>query len=122
MFNVCCGQDNLRFEHFTSENGLSENVVYAVFQDSKGYLWIGTHDGLNRYDGCGFKKFRHDPADSNSLPDNTIKSICEDGQGNIWLATNGGLMAEIIMRNIRLVEAEYLSFFLGSIFGRKRFD
>jgi signal transduction histidine kinase/ligand-binding sensor domain-containing protein len=84
-------QDDLRFEHFTSENGLSENFVYTVYQDKKGFLWIGTHDGLNRYDGYGFKKFRHDPADSNSLPDNTIYSICEDGQGNIWMGTNAGL-------------------------------
>jgi ligand-binding sensor domain-containing protein len=42
-------------------------MVYAIYQDSKGYLWIGTHDGLNRYDGYEFKKFRHDPANKNSL-------------------------------------------------------
>jgi signal transduction histidine kinase/streptogramin lyase len=88
---VCYCQRNLKFEHFTTANGLSENFVYAVFQDSKGFLWIGTHEGLNRYDGYGFKKFRHDPADSNSLPDNTINDICEDGDGNLWLATNTGL-------------------------------
>ena len=89
--NICHSQDNLRFEHFTSENGLSENFVYTIYQDKKGFLWIGTHDGLNRYDGYGFKKFRHDPADSNSLPDNTIYSICEDRLGNIWMGTNAGL-------------------------------
>ena len=89
--NLCVSQDNLLFDHFTSENGLTENVVYVVFQDSKGFLWIGTHDGLNRYDGYEFKKFRHNPADNNSLPDNTIKSICEDGQGNLWLVTNAGV-------------------------------
>jgi ligand-binding sensor domain-containing protein len=88
--NLCLSQNNLRFEHFTSENGLSENFVYTVYQDKKGFLWIGTHDGLNRYDGYGFKKFRHDAADSNSLPDNTIYSICEDGQGNIWMGTGAG--------------------------------
>jgi ligand-binding sensor domain-containing protein/signal transduction histidine kinase len=89
--NPCLSQNVLRFEHFTSENGLSENFVYAVYQDKNGFLWIGTHDGLNRYDGYGFKKFRHDPADINSLPDNTIYSICEDGQGNIWMGTGAGL-------------------------------
>jgi ligand-binding sensor domain-containing protein len=89
--NPCNSQDNMRFEHFTSENGLSENFVYTVYQDKKGYLWIGTHDGLNRYDGYGFKKFRHDPANSNSLPDNTIYSICEDKEGNLWIGTNAGL-------------------------------
>ncbi|MFN2438867.1 MAG: two-component regulator propeller domain-containing protein [Chitinophagaceae bacterium] len=97
---ICRGQENLRFEHFTSENGLSENVVYSIYQDKNGFLWIGTHDGLNRYDGYGFKKFRHNPNDSNSLPDNTIKSICEDGKGNIWLATNAGLCRYDPAKNI----------------------
>jgi len=50
-----------------------------------------THDGLNRYDGYGFRKFRHDPADTNSLPDNIVGDICEDRQGNLWLATNAGV-------------------------------
>ena len=89
--NICHSQDNLRFEHFTSENGLSENFVYTIYQDKKGFLWIGTHDGLNRFDGYNFKKFRHDPADSNSIPDNTIYSICEDREGNLWMGTNAGL-------------------------------
>src|SRR5258708_29704744 len=89
--NILYAQNDLNFEHLTTENGLSENVVYSIFQDSKGFLWIGTHDGLNRYDGYEFKKFHYNPSDSNSLPGNTIMNICEDGQGNIWLVTNGGL-------------------------------
>jgi ligand-binding sensor domain-containing protein len=89
--NILYAQNDFRFENFTSENGLSENVVYSIFQDSKGYLWIGTDNGLNRYDGYGFKKFRYDPSDNNSLPGNRINSICEDSLGNIWFATNGGL-------------------------------
>jgi ligand-binding sensor domain-containing protein len=88
---ICFSQPSFRFEHFTTEQGLSENFIYSIIQDSKGYLWIGTHDGLNRYDGYSFKKYRHNPADSNSLPNNTINSICEDGNGNIWIGTNGGL-------------------------------
>jgi len=48
---ICFAQNDFKFESFTTENGLSENMVYAIYQDSKGYLWIGTHDGLNRYDG-----------------------------------------------------------------------
>lgn len=87
----CQSQYNLTFQHFTSENGLSENFIYTTYQDKMGFLWIGTHDGLNRYDGYGFKKFKHDAADSNSLPDNTIYSICEDGQGNLWMGTGAGL-------------------------------
>lgn len=89
--NVCFSQPSFRFEHFTTEHGLSENFIYTVFQDSRGFLWIGTHDGLNRYDGYNFKVFRQSPADSNSLPDNTINAINEDDKGNIWIGTNKGL-------------------------------
>ena len=87
---VCSAQNDFKFESLTTENGLSENMVNVFYQDTKGYLWIGTHDGLNRYDGYEFKKFRHDPADKNSLPDNTVMDICEDGQNNLWVASNIG--------------------------------
>jgi len=60
-------------------------------QDSKGYLWIGTNDGLNRYDGYNFKIFRNIPGEKNSLVENTINSLHEDQDGNIWISTNGGL-------------------------------
>ncbi len=89
---VSYAQDNpLNFERLSTENGLSSNVVYSIIQDSKGYLWIGTNEGLNRYDGYGFKTFRHIPGDSASLIANAVFSICEDSQGNIWAATQGGL-------------------------------
>lgn len=82
---------NFRFEYFTTEQGLSENFIYTVFQDSKGYLWIGTHDGLNRFDGYRFVIYRQIPGDTNSLPNNTINAINEDDKGNIWIGTNNGL-------------------------------
>ncbi len=91
IISICRSQNNFRFEHFTTEQGLSENYVYTIIQDSKGYLWMGTHDGLNRYDGYSFKKFRQNPTDSNSLPNNTINSLCEDRDGNIWIGTNAGV-------------------------------
>ncbi len=53
----------VRFEHFTSEDGLSQNAGLDILQDSHGYLWIGTQDGLNRYDGYSFKVYKHDPDD-----------------------------------------------------------
>ncbi|MFI5132879.1 MAG: two-component regulator propeller domain-containing protein [Chitinophagales bacterium] len=89
--NPLLAQTDISFEHLTTENGLSENVIYSIVQDSKGYLWIGTDNGLNRYNGYEFKKFRYNASDNNSLPSNTINSICEDSQGNIWLGTNQGL-------------------------------
>ena len=57
----------IQFEHLNIEDGLSQNAGLAIFQDSRGYLWIGTQDGLNRYGGYAFKIFKHDPDDSNSI-------------------------------------------------------
>jgi ligand-binding sensor domain-containing protein/serine phosphatase RsbU (regulator of sigma subunit) len=80
-----------RTEIFTIENGLSQTGINNILRDSKGYLWIGTQDGLNRYDGNNFQIFRHQPNDSNSICDNYIRHICEDRNGFIWIATNNGL-------------------------------
>ena len=91
----CCSflkaQTSLRFEHFGVEEGLSQNVVHCIFQDSRGFLWIGTHNGLNLYDGYEFKKFYHNPFDKNSLENNTILAIQEDSMKNIWVLTYGYL-------------------------------
>lgn len=79
----------IRFEHITSEHGLSENVVNCVFQDSKGFIWVGTNDGLNRYDGYNFRVFKPDPEDDNSINSNLIFAVNEDLDGNIWVGTTG---------------------------------
>ena len=84
-------QQNLRFEHLGMEDGLSNNQVISLLQDSKGYIWIGTMDGLNKYDGYTFTKYRFDPTDSNSLSQNLIYTIWEDKQGFIWVGTFEGL-------------------------------
>jgi len=84
-------QQNLRFEHIGMEQGLSNDQVRAILQDTKGYLWIGTMDGLNKYDGYTFTKYLFDPTDSNSLSQNMIYTIWEDKQGYIWVGTFEGL-------------------------------
>ncbi|MCB1602903.1 MAG: hypothetical protein KDI66_23000, partial [Xanthomonadales bacterium] len=82
----------VQFEHLNIEDGLSQNAGLAIFQDSRGYLWIGTQDGLNRFDGYSFKIYKHDPNDPNSLSHNSILSITEDKDGNLWIGTwSGGL-------------------------------
>ncbi len=81
------GQLQLHFERFGTDQGLSQNVVYDLHQDSKGFLWIATHDGLNRYDGYEFKKYYHIPGDSNSLGNNTVLSVKEDADGYLWITT-----------------------------------
>jgi PAS domain S-box-containing protein len=80
----------IRFEHLTIEDGLSQNAGLAIFQDSKGYLWIGTQDGLNRYDGYTFKIYKHDSDDPASISHNSILAIEEDKDGYLWIGTWGG--------------------------------
>ena len=84
--------DNLKFKHLTSEDGLSSNRVISILVDSKGFLWFGTFDGLNRYDGYEFTVFKHDPTDPNSLSQNHILSLYEDSQGVLWVGTEGGAL------------------------------
>ena len=83
--------ESLRFEHLGIEEGLSNENVTQIFQDSKGYIWIGTFDGLNKYDGYSFTKYRFDPFDSNSLSQNFIYTIFEDKYGSIWVSSFEGL-------------------------------
>jgi ligand-binding sensor domain-containing protein len=68
------------------KDGLSSAVVNSICQDSYGFLWIGTENGLNRFDGYNFKVYKHDPSDSTSIPGDNINSVIEDHEGNIWVA------------------------------------
>ncbi|HEX8530758.1 MAG TPA: two-component regulator propeller domain-containing protein, partial [Cytophagales bacterium] len=79
------------FERFFNEDGLSHNTVWAISQDRTGYLWFGTFDGLNRYDGYAFKVYKHDPADPGSLVNNFILATHTDRRGNLWIATAEGI-------------------------------
>jgi ligand-binding sensor domain-containing protein/signal transduction histidine kinase len=82
---------SIRFETLSVENGLSQSTVRAIFQDDKGFMWFGTDDGLNKYDGYTFTIYKHDPENNASLSDNTITAIYEDQQGDLWLGTASGL-------------------------------
>lgn len=74
------------------ESGLSNNSVRVVYQDKQGFIWLGTYDGLNRYDGTEFKVFRNKLNDSTSLPHNYIYSIHEDADNNLWIGTGQGVV------------------------------
>jgi ligand-binding sensor domain-containing protein/HPt (histidine-containing phosphotransfer) domain-containing protein len=81
---------NLSFKHISIEQGLSQSSVEDIYQDEKGFLWFGTQDGLNRYDGYTFKIFKHVQKDSLSLSDNWINIVTGDSAGNLWIGTLGG--------------------------------
>ncbi|MCH7963346.1 MAG: SpoIIE family protein phosphatase [Bacteroidetes bacterium] len=87
-------QDHIRFNHLTIEDGLSQSAVTCIFQDKNGFMWFGTQDGLNRYDGYNFKVFKNDPENPNSLTDNFIFSIYEDDSGTIYIGTQSGNLHE----------------------------
>lgn len=79
------GQNRIIFDHLTVENGLSQGTVNCIFQDRQGFMWFGTQDGLNRFDGEKFKIFRPDPSVDNSLSDNFVTMIAEDSAGTLWI-------------------------------------
>ena len=80
----------IRFEHLGIAEGLSQSVVNAIIQDRTGFLWVGTEDGLNRYDGFQMKVFRPEPENPRSLSDRWITSLAEDAQGFLWVGTRQG--------------------------------
>ncbi|HXB54084.1 MAG TPA: two-component regulator propeller domain-containing protein [Vicinamibacteria bacterium] len=81
----------IRFDHLSLEEGLSQSTVMGIVQDQRGYIWLATEDGLNRFDGVSFKVYRHDPADTASLPSSFVWGVEEDASGDLWVATSDGL-------------------------------
>ncbi len=80
----------LRFDRYSVEDGLSQSSPLCMLQDAQGYLWIGTEDGLNRFDGTEFTVYRNDPDDPNSLSNNYVSALAEGPDGQLWVGTYGG--------------------------------
>lgn len=78
------------FTHLTVDNGLTNNDITAILQDRRGFLWVGTRDGLNRYDGYTVVTYRHEPGNPNSLPRNEVRALFEDREGMLWISTIDG--------------------------------
>ena len=93
FFSTCYlhGQEGkIRFEHLTKASGLSQSTVYSIIQDKLGFIWIGTSDGLNRFDGYSIKKYYYNSDNPNSISNNRIYNMLVDSDGVLWIATLGG--------------------------------
>lgn len=91
---VCYAQlvdEHYYLKNLSVQNGLSQNTVNAILQDKQGFMWFGTKDGLNRYDGLSFRQFKHDARNRRSLGNNFVTVLYEDEKGNIWVGTDVGL-------------------------------
>jgi signal transduction histidine kinase/ligand-binding sensor domain-containing protein len=82
--------NDIRFQHLSIDQGLSQSSVQCILQDDQGFLWFGTEDGLNRFDGINFTIYRHNPQNPGSLSANTISRLLQDREGFIWVGTIGG--------------------------------
>jgi ligand-binding sensor domain-containing protein len=94
LLNTSLAQQNQDyfFHKLTTSNGLSSNFIQNIFRDSRGYVWISTNYGLNRYDGTNIKVYHHDPANPHSLPRDDVRSIAEDREGILWIGADYGLI------------------------------
>ena len=84
-------EQHIRFDLLSIKDGLSQSSINAVVQDKQGFIWIGTQDGFNKYDGYSFTAYYHNPEDSSSICDNFIRALEVDSVGNIWIGTDNGL-------------------------------
>lgn len=83
--------NGISFQNISIEDGLSQSLAEYIYQDSYGYIWIATNDGLNRYNGSEFKIYKNIKNDKNSISNNSISCILEDDNKNLWVGTYGGL-------------------------------
>mgnify|MGYP003939795167 CR=1 FL=1 len=82
---------HINFKHYTITEGLSQNTVLCLMQDREGFIWVGTEDGLNRFDGYEFINYRHENDHPKSISSNHINALMEDTDGKIWVGTSAGL-------------------------------
>jgi len=82
--------ERIHFSHISIHDGLSNNNVNCIFQDNQGYMWFGTHRGLNRYDGYNIKIYSQKSSDTHSISSSRISCIYQDKSGTLWIGTWGG--------------------------------
>ncbi len=89
LIQMMANSQNMKFKHLSVDEGLSAVTVNTIFQDSHDFIWIGTQDGLNRYDGYHFKIFKNIPSNPKTIGSNNIRCIIEDSKGDLYIGTNG---------------------------------
>jgi signal transduction histidine kinase/ligand-binding sensor domain-containing protein/DNA-binding response OmpR family regulator len=100
---------NIRFGVISSQQGLSQSSVFSLAQDHHGFIWIGTRDGLDRFDGYNFVTYRIDPQDTSSISNNEITVIHADRNGDIWVGTRGGGLNKYMTRSNRFMRFSHLT-------------
>ena len=100
------GQENFVFENFSIPQGLSNPTINCICEDKYGFLWLGTSDGLSRYDGYEFKVYKNNPSDSTSLPGNSIRTISEDNDGNLWIG-GSNVLAKYDSKNDNFISVKF---------------
>jgi serine phosphatase RsbU (regulator of sigma subunit)/ligand-binding sensor domain-containing protein len=99
-------QENFVFENFSIPQGLSNPTINTIIEDKYGFLWLGTNDGLSRYDGYEFKVYKNNPSDSTSLPGNSIRTISEDNEGNLWIG-GSNVLAKYDSKNDNFISVKF---------------
>lgn len=112
LFLICCSQllngiEIERFEHLDTRAGLSQNNVLSMYCDHQGFMWFGTWDGLNRFDGYSFKIFKSEEGKKNALTHNRISGIWEDSLDNLWVRTYEGYYHYLIPETEEFITFPY---------------
>ena len=95
---------NIKFNRLTLEDGLSQSVVLDVVQDSSGFIWIATQDGLNRYDGTEFEIFKYSPLDSSTIPDNWINALAVGNDSTLWIGTFRSGLTKLNLKSYKFTQ------------------
>ncbi len=103
---IAFAQENFVFENFSIPQGLSNRTINCICEDQYGFLWLGTNDGLSRYDGYEFKVYKNNPSDSTSLPGNSIRTISEDNEGNLWIG-GSNVLAKYDSKNDNFIGVKF---------------
>src|SRR5690606_33718003 len=94
------------FMHHGTSEGLSSHEVYSIVQDSEGYMWIGTNNGLQRFDGIRYRSFRANKNDPQGIPHNHVLQLLYDKNKNLWMLTNDGKVGRFDTRTFRYIESK----------------